>query len=204
MLINKMYKNHEATDEKIIFLVTNPSEYLNDGFTLKKFGYDVEFQEWESEYYEERLEQMRRADVLADYVYVEEALWVDEDEIPIRPEKLLKDCRAIGIKRYLNFINFRLYGAHVILLGKDFALAEELVSSCATITMISPEVQPYGLRLSQASLIIVLPDWKKNVNCYPIYIPVIDCGGRCINTIGRDIIEDDGMFRVMGIMEQIS
>lgn len=215
--LEKMYKiaKENPTGEKIIFLVKNTSDYLVDGYILEKLGYEVEIQEWEDDILNEnKIEQVRRADVLADYVYIEEDSLTKVAKLPIRPEKDINgvngtfaekaNCYNVGLDCYLNYENFNLYGKHVTIMGLDNDLVDRLTSSGATVTIINPYVRPSGMTLNATSLLIILPNYKEKVNVYPIHIPVIDCGGRCINTENRNVITDTEFFRVIGMMVQMT
>ena len=219
--LNFFYKNVKkdnsfATGEKVIFIVKNQSDYVLDGFILEKFGYEVEIQEWDKKYYyEDMIEQVRRADVLADYVYVERDQLTETigPDFPLRKNKdlngiigeasLFNDCFTIGLTAYFHYEDFNVWGKHIAAFGYDTRTVEYLVNSGVTMTVIHPDATPSGMKLGNPDMIIVFPNWKKNVNCYPIYIPVIDCGGCCVNTENRDVIKDTHLIRVLGMIGQM-
>ena len=207
-------KNNTA-GEAITFLVNNASKYSIDAFVLKELGFKVNIQEWENNILEDKLEQMRRADALADYVYVEKDLWTESfDDFPIRPEKDINnianrktgnfsDCRIGGFNSYLDYENFSCWGKYIVVFGEDVDLVDMLRIKGATVTMVNPLVQPFGMNFYNVDMIIVLPNYSKGINAYPVRVPIINCGGRVINAANRDVVSDTHLFRILGIMEQI-
>ena len=213
-MYNNVRKNSDfPTEEKVILIVKNQSEYVIDGYVLEQFGYEVEIQEWDKNYvYEEMMEQVRRADALADYVYVERDALTETigPDMPLRKNKdlngilgdvsLFNDCFTIGLMAYFHYEEFNHWGKHIAALGNDSRTIEYLINSGATVTAINPQVQPSGISLANCDMIIVFPNWEKNVNCYPIHIPVIDCGDRCINTENRDVVKDTHLIKLLGMI----
>lgn len=201
-VFNNLKKNHVPTEERIIFIVGLPEDYSIEKIALEKLGYNVEIQERAGEL-EEFREQMRRADVLADYVYTEEI----GVETFIRPEKNLNAagtyisyfsrCRNVGLMNYLNFAQIHLYGKKVVVYGDDIDLVDKLIAAGAVVISSNRYVD---LNWQCIDLIINL---NSEINCYPIHFPVIDIANKCINIDNREVVQDCHLLNTVGILEQL-
>lgn len=195
-------KKHAPIEERITFIVGNPDKYAIDKLALEQLGYKVDIQEraYELELYQE---QVRRADVLADYVYVEKMGF----DLPLRPEKdlnaaaslmsLYSDCRNLGLLNYLNFAQIDVYKKIVVVYGGNADLIDALLAS-GSVVIASDEYVDVNWRYTD--LVI---NFNSKINCYPIHCPVIDIANKCINTDNREVVQDCHLFNILGILEQL-
>lgn len=110
-------------------------------------------------------------------------------------------CTPAGIVYYLNSCNFRFDGAHVVIIGRSDIvgkpLARLLTDMNCTVTLCHSHTKNLAQHIYHCDLIIVAVGKAGFLNCYPIYVPVIDVGinfneegklvGDCINTDGRQV-----------------
>ncbi len=195
-------KNRPKTDESITFIVGNPEEYVIDKVALEKLGYKVDLQEREHDF-DMFMEQMRRADVLADYVYTEKVGF----NLPIKEEKdinaagsmttLYSDCRNLGLLNYLNFAQISLYKKIIVVYGGNADLIDKLLASGAVV-IASEDYVDVNWRF--VDLII---NFNSKINCYPIHCPVVDIANECINIENREVIQDAHLLNILGILEQL-
>ena len=197
--------NKNKSSKYFIYIVDNPSYYEQiDGLVLKRLGHEVTFQKKASDFGE----QLRQADALADYVYVEKELFDDNGYLMLRASKNINavgvdmhvhtNCRNLGLINFLNFNQNKLFKKKVLVYGDDIDLVDKLVAAGAVVTVTTN----MNIEHRDYDLIIVL-EKEKPLNCYPIHIPVIDVANACINIESRDVVLDCHWFNVLGVLEQI-
>lgn len=110
-------------------------------------------------------------------------------------------CTPSGIVYYLNACNFRFDGAHVVIIGRSEIvgkpLAKILTDMNCTVTLCHSRTKNLAKHLYSCDLIVCAVGKAGFLNCYPIYVPVVDVGinfdadgklvGDCINTEGRQV-----------------
>ena len=197
--------NKNRPSLKISYLVDSPTQFeKTDGLVLRKLGHDVTIQKKTNNF----LEDLRRADVLADFVYVEKDEYTQNMLLPLRPKKNINaagvdlhihtDCRNLGLINFLSFNENQLYGKKVLVYGNDLDLVKKLMA-CGASVFLSEQMT---MESRNFDLIIAL-ERDKTLNCYPIHIPVIDVAKCCIHTEGREVVQDCHWFNVLGVLEQL-
>ena len=109
-------------------------------------------------------------------------------------------CTPGGIIKYLDYCNFDLDGKNVVIVGRSDIvgkpLARMMTDRNATVTLCHSHTKQVHDFYNIADLIVSAVGKPGFLNCYPIYIPVIDVGinfvdgklvGDCINTENRDV-----------------
>lgn len=110
-------------------------------------------------------------------------------------------CTPAGIVYYLNACNFRFDGAHVVIIGRSEIvgkpLAKMLTDMNCTVTLCHSHTKNLAQHIYHCDLIVCAVGKAGFLNCYPIYVPVVDVGinfdkngklvGDCINTEGRSV-----------------
>ena len=200
-VFNNLKKRPEI-GERFTFIVGNPDNYVIDKITLEKLGYVVDIQERECDL-EMFREQVRRADVMSEYVYTEN-LGI---AVPVREEKdinaagsmtaLYSDCTNLGLLNYLNFAEIGLYKKIVVVYGGNADLIDKLLASGAVVIASEDYVD---VNWQYTDLVI---NFNSKINCYPIHCPVIDIANKCINIDGREVVLDCHLFNILGILEQL-
>lgn len=108
-------------------------------------------------------------------------------------------CTPIGIISYLQACNFNFDGAHVVVIGRSEIvgkpLAQMLTNLNATVTLCHSHTKNLATHIYHCDLIVCAVGKAKFLNCYPIYVPVVDVGinfdengkmcGDCFNTDNR-------------------
>jgi len=108
-------------------------------------------------------------------------------------------CTPLGIITYLKACNFKFEGANAVVIGRSEIVgkpvAEMLVDLNCTVTLCHSKTKNIHTFIDNADLIICAVGKAGFLNCYPIYVPVIDVGinfneegkmvGDCINTENR-------------------
>ncbi len=108
-------------------------------------------------------------------------------------------CTPLGIITYLKACNFNFDGAHVVVIGRSDIVgkpvAQMLTDLNATVTLCHSHTKNLAAHIYHCDLIICAVGKAKFLNCYPIYIPVVDVGinfdengkmcGDCFNTDNR-------------------
>ena len=206
--LEKVFHVHEAASsekKKFIYIVKNPQFYeMTDALVLRKLGHEVTIQEKQNNFYD----QLRRAEVLADYVYVEEDLFDESGFLALPASRNINavgpdfhfftNCRNLGLINFLDFNDFPLYQKRVLIYGEDEDLVKKLVALGAIVTISTNK----DLESRNFDLIIAL-EKEKPLNCYPVHIPVIDIAKCCINTELREVVYDCHWFSVLGVLGQI-
>lgn len=110
-------------------------------------------------------------------------------------------CTPAGIVYYLNACNFRFDGAHVVIIGRSEIVGKPLAKmftdlNC-TVTLCHSHTKNLAQHIYHCDLIVCAVGKAGFLNCYPIYVPVIDVGinfnkegklvGDCMNTLGRQV-----------------
>ena len=110
-------------------------------------------------------------------------------------------CTPAGIVYYLNACNFRFDGAHVVIIGRSEIvgkpLAQMLTDMNCTVTLCHSHTKNLAQHIYHCDLIVCAVGKAGFLNCYPIYVPVVDVGinfnsegklvGDCMNTEGRQV-----------------
>ena len=110
-------------------------------------------------------------------------------------------CTPAGIVYYLNACNFRFDGAHVVIIGRSEIvgkpLAKMLTDMNCTVTLCHSHTKNLAQHIYHCDLIVCAVGKAGFLNCYPIYVPVVDVGinfnaegklvGDCVNTEGRQV-----------------
>lgn len=110
-------------------------------------------------------------------------------------------CTPLGIISYLKACNFNFDGAHVVVIGRSEIVgkpvAKMLTDLNATVTLCHSHTKNLAAHIYHCDLIICAVGKAKFLNCYPIYVPVVDVGinfdengkmcGDCFNTEGRQV-----------------
>lgn len=108
-------------------------------------------------------------------------------------------CTPGGIVKYLQGCGFQFRGAHCVVIGRSDIvgkpLARMLTDRDATVTLCHSKTKNLHEHIYHCDLIICAVGKAKFLNCYPIYVPVVDVGinfdengklvGDCFNTEGR-------------------
>lgn len=108
-------------------------------------------------------------------------------------------CTPLGIITYLKACNFNFDGAHVVVIGRSEIvgkpLAQMLTNLNATVTLCHSHTKNLAAHIYHCDLIVSAVGKAKFLNCYPIYVPVVDVGinfdengkmcGDCFNTENR-------------------
>lgn len=108
-------------------------------------------------------------------------------------------CTPLGIITYLKACNFKFEGAHVVVIGRSDIVgkpvAQMLTDLDATVTLCHSKTKNLAAHIYHCDLIICAVGKAKFLNCYPIYVPVVDVGinfdengkmcGDCFNTDNR-------------------
>jgi len=204
--LEKVFNIHKTKDKKkFVYIVKDPSWYEQvDALVLRKLGHEVVIQEKSNNF----PEQLRQADVMADYVYVEKDLFSDDAFLMLRASKNINaagtdlhfhtDCRNLGLMNFLSFNQIPLYRQRVLIYGDDMDLVEKMVAAGAIVTVSTNK----DLESRNYDLIIAI-EKDGPLNCYPVHIPVVDIARCTINTEMREVINDCHWFNVLGVLEQI-
>ena len=202
-------------DGLIFFLVVFDftPEYQRMRYVLEKLGVIVEVVHLNPAYWDE---QLRRASLLGDFVYVENnGFWIGENKPNIEPEKdingvlgkasMFTDCRSFGVITYLMYCNFDVRGKNIVIEDDDVYLLEKLIAAGATVTVINSDTREKYQKMQDADLIITSP--KKEgikINMYPRHCPVIDMRKHCVNCEDRDVIQNCyWLFNLIGVLAQL-
>jgi methylenetetrahydrofolate dehydrogenase (NADP+)/methenyltetrahydrofolate cyclohydrolase len=108
-------------------------------------------------------------------------------------------CTPLGIITYLKACNFNFDGAHVVVIGRSDIVgkpvAQMLTDLNATVTLCHSHTKNLAAHIYHCDLIICAVGKAKFLNCYPIYVPVVDVGinfdengkmcGDCFNVDNR-------------------
>lgn len=108
-------------------------------------------------------------------------------------------CTPLGIVTYLQACNFKFEGAHIVVIGRSEIvgkpLAQMLTDLNATVTLCHSKTKNLNTHIYHCDLIVSAVGKPKFLNCYSIYVPVIDVGinfdengkmcGDCYNTDNR-------------------
>ena len=106
-----------------------------------------------------------------------------------------------GIMNYLKYCNFDLCGANVVVIGRSDIvgkpMARMLTDANATVTLCHSKTKHLYSHVFNADLVVCAVGKAKFLNCYPIFVPVIDVGinfdengkmcGDCYNTENKDV-----------------
>ena len=200
-----VHKTASSEKKKFVYIVKNPQLCeMTDALVLRKLGHEVTIQEKQNNFYD----QLRRAEVLADYVYVEEDLFDESGFLALPASRNINavgpdfhfftNCRNLGLINFLDFNDFPLYQKRVLIYGEDEDLVKKLVALGAIVTISTNK----DLESRNFDLIIAL-EKDGPLNCYPVHIPVIDIAKCCINMEMREVISDCHWFSVLGVLGQI-
>lgn len=109
-------------------------------------------------------------------------------------------CTPGGIIKYLDYCNFDLDGKNVVIVGRSDIvgkpLAQMMTDRNATVTLCHSHTRNIHDFYRTTDLIVSAVGKARFLNCYPIYVPVIDVGinfvdgklvGDCFNTENRDV-----------------
>lgn len=110
-------------------------------------------------------------------------------------------CTPLGIISYLKACGFNFDGAHVVVIGRSDIVgkpvAQMLTDLDATVTLCHSHTKNLAAHIYHCDLIICAVGKAKFLNCYPIYVPVVDVGinfdengkmcGDCFNTDNRPV-----------------
>ena len=128
------------------------------------------------------------------------AIKPEKDVDGFRVDSCFKPATPLGIMMYLNYCNFDLTGKDVTIIGRSDLvgrpLAAMMTAADATVTLCHSKSK-LSKHIHSADLIVTAVGKAGLLNCYPIYVPVIDVGinfnaegkmcGDCINIEGRDV-----------------
>ena len=118
------------------------------------------------------------------------------------PSSMFEPCTPFGIVKYLiDGCDYDFTGKNVTIFGRSDIvgkpLAKMLTDLDATVTLCHSKTRNAWDHISNADLIVSAVGKAGFLNCYPIYVPVIDVGinfdangklvGDCINTENRDV-----------------
>lgn len=118
------------------------------------------------------------------------------------PMSLYKPCTPLGIINYLTKgCKYNLEGKNVVIFGRSDIvgkpLAQMLTDANATVTLCHSKSKDKYQYIKNADLVVSAVGKAGFLNCYSIYVPVIDVGinidkngkliGDCINTENRDV-----------------
>lgn len=106
-----------------------------------------------------------------------------------------------GIFDYLDYCGFKWEGANVVVIGRSNIVGKPFAAGAtdrnATVTLCHSKTKGLERYIENADLIVSAVGKAKFLNCYSIYIPVIDVGinfdengkmcGDCYNTDARDV-----------------
>ena len=200
-----VHKTASSEKKKFVYIVKNPQLCeMTDALVLRRLGHEVTIQEKQNNFYD----QLRRAEVLADYVYVEEDLFDETGYLALPASRNINaagpdfhfftNCRNLGLINFLDFNDIPLYQKRVLIYGEDEDLVKKLVALGAIVTISTNK----NLESRNFDLIIAL-EKDEPLNCYPVHIPVIDVAKCCINTEMREVVSDCHWFSVLGVLGQI-
>ena len=128
--------------------------------------------------------------------------WIpaDKDVDGFLTDSPFDPCTPGGIIKYLDYCNFDLDGKNVVIVGRSNIvgkpLARMMTDRNATVTLCHSHTRNVYDFYYTADLIVSAVGKPRFLNCYPIYVPVVDVGinfvdgklvGDCINTENRDV-----------------
>lgn len=126
----------------------------------------------------------------------------EKDVDGFRVDSEFKPATPLGIMKYLEYCDFDLCGKDVLIIGRSDIvgkpLARMMTDADATVTLAhSKSKKLYEKHICNSDLIVCAVGKPKFLNCFPIYVPVIDVGinfnengkmcGDCFNTENRDV-----------------
>lgn len=128
------------------------------------------------------------------------AIPADKDVDGFRHDSWFNPATPKGIMDYLKWCNFDLVGKDVVIIGRSEIvgkpLARMMTDADATVTLCHSKSK-LSSHVYHCDLLVSAVGKANFVNCYPIYVPVIDVGinfdengkmvGDCFNTEGRDV-----------------
>lgn len=117
------------------------------------------------------------------------------------PMTNFKPCTPFGIINYLEYCDFKFSGAHCVVIGRSEIvgkpMAQLLLDKNATVTICHSKTRNIDLWTRNADLIVCAVGKPKFLNCYSLYMPIVDVGinfdengklvGDCFNTENRDV-----------------
>lgn len=120
-------------------------------------------------------------------------------------------CTPGGIMKYLDYCGWDPAGKNVTIVGRSDIvgkpLAKLMTDADATVTLCHSKTNHLYQHIFHADLLVTAVGKPKFINCYPIYIPVIDVGinfdengkicGDCTNTDNRDVTPVPGGVGLM-------
>lgn len=128
------------------------------------------------------------------------AIPADKDVDGFRTDSPFDPATPKGIMDYLKTCNYNLEGQDVVIIGRSDIvgkpLAKMMTDANATVTLCHSKSK-LSKHIYNCDLIITAVGKPKFLNCYSIYVPVIDVGinfddngklcGDCFNTEGRNV-----------------
>lgn len=132
---------------------------------------------------------------------IQETMNPAKDVDGFHPMSQFEPATPAGIMAYLSWCDIDLDGKNVLIIGRSDIvgkpLAQMMTAANATVTLAHSHTKSLSPHIERADLIVSAVGKAKFLNCYPIYVPVIDVGinfdedgkmvGDCYNTENRDV-----------------
>lgn len=137
-----------------------------------------------------------------DVSIIKDAIWPEKDVDGFNRFSFFEPCTPLGIIKYLeDGCGYNFTGKNVTIFGRSDIvgkpLAKMLTDRDATVTLCHSKTRNKQAHINTADLIVSAVGKAGFLNCYPIYVPIIDVGinfdengklvGDCINTEFRDV-----------------
>lgn len=132
---------------------------------------------------------------------IEELIDPEKDVDGFTEGSLFKPCTPSGIIKYLDYCDFPIEGADIVVIGKSKIvgrpLAEMLLDRGATVTVCHSRTKNIWKFIDVADLVVCAVGKPQFLNCWSIGVPVVDVGinfdengklvGDCFNTKDREV-----------------
>ena len=129
------------------------------------------------------------------------AIDADKDVDGFKYDSPFEPATPKGIFDYLDACGFEWEGSHVVMIGRSDIVGKPFARGAtdrnATVTLCHSKTKNLHQHIYHCDLIVTAVGKAGFLNCYPIYVPVIDVGinfneegkmvGDCFNTEGRNV-----------------
>ena len=117
------------------------------------------------------------------------------------------DRLPAAIFNYLMDSGLIVKGANAAIVDNDnkfcLSMASLLLDAGVTVTMCSSKTHGVYLHLFDTDFVICGKENKKSLNCYPLMMPIIDCGDSCYNATEREVIKVAEDLEALNFLENL-
>lgn len=87
--------------------------------------------------------------------------------------------------------------------GFCLEMASLLLDAGVTVTMCNSKTDGIYLHLFNTDFVICGKENKKSLNCYPLMMPIIDCGDSCYNATEREVVKVAEELEALNFLENL-